>query len=235
MAMISLILSDGKDTKHSFTRMAAIGEKELQFDAALRKPHPHYFFTPLPFHLLKNCFTRSRPKVICIMRNPFDQLVSFYHMYKMCEPYGQYTGSWDEFYEELYKEGKLFYGSYFDHVAGWWGARQDHKDHILYIKYEDMHKDLHGVLIQVASFLGKELAGDIIPGILAQLSFESMKKDPKVNHSDTPFFNQSLSPFLRKGMVGNWKDFFNEKQTEEIKKQYAERLVSLGLTFDIDG
>ena len=215
--------------------MAAIGKKELRFDAALRKPHPHYFFTPLPFHLLKNCFTRSRPKVICIMRNPFDQLVSFYHMYKMCEPYGQYTGSWDEFYEELYKEGKLFYGSYFDHLAGWWVEHQDHKDHILYIKYEDMHKDLHSVLIQVASFLGKELAGDIIPGILAQLSFENMKKDPKVNRSDTPFFNQSLSPFLRKGMVGNWKDFFNEKQTEEIKKQYTERLVSLGLTFDIEG
>ena len=234
--ILSLIFSDGKiaDTPFNFLEIKRSQKCESNFDEELKKPAPHYLMTHLQFKFIEKCFDKTRPKVICVMRNPFDQLVSFYHFCKMNMGLGLYTGSWGEFYHDLYKQDKLCFGEYFDHVAGWWEAREAHADHILYVKYEDMIKDPRAALLQVASFLGKELSESLIEEILEKTSFKSMKDNPSVNKDKERHMLNDVVPFMRKGKVGDWKNFFTAEQTAEMDKLYREKIVTRGLEFDLE-
>ena len=142
----------------------------------------------------------------------------------MYRPFGQFNVSWDEFYNDLYKKDKLFYGSYFDHVAGWWDVREQHKDHILYITYEDLLRDTHTGLLKVTSFLGKELSEEAVCSILEQTSFKKMKENPKMNRSNNADMDLSIVPFLRKGTIGDWRNCFSPEQTEEIYTLYKKKI-----------
>ena len=233
-AMVSLILSDGIYRPNPFYSMEYLyqHESESTFDLKMKTAAPRHFKTHLPFHFLSDCFQRSRPKVISVIRNPFDQLVSYYHFYRMYRPWGQFTGSWDEFYNDLYKKDKLFYGSYFDHVAGWWDVREEHKDHILYITYEDLLRDTRTGLLKVASFLGKDLSEEAVCSILTQTSFKKMKENSKMNKSNDADMDNNIVPFFRKGTVGDWMSYFSTEQKEEIYMLYKQNILSHGLSLD---
>ena len=233
MALVSLILSDGKEIQHSFVHMPKRKGTKTTIEMSLEKPTPHFFFTHLPFELLKGCFNRSRPKIIYMMRNPFDQLVSCYNYYKMYKPFCLYTGSWDDFFTDLYEKDKLFYGDNLNHVVEWWNVRDEHKDHILYVKYEAMIKDPRAILTQVASFLGKELSEELILSILKQITFDSMQKNPLTNQITDPENDCSASKFMRKGVVGDWKNYFDERQKTKVEQELEKKVASLGLHFDI--
>ena len=236
-AIVTLILSGGKSNDNPFDNMQyrLSPESETRFDIYIKTPTPRYFLTHLPFTFLDDCFKRSQPKVIYIMRNPFDQLVSYYHFYRMYVHWGQFTGSWDEFYTDYYKKGKLFYGDYFESVGGWWDVRDEHKDHILYIKYEDLVRDTRVGVLKVASFLGKDLNEEAIVSILDQVLFKNMKDNPKLNMTEVQCMDKTIVPFLRKGIVGDWRSHFNKEQEEEMYNMFKEKILSRGLQFDLGG
>ncbi|QQP36612.1 Sulfotransferase 1A1, partial [Caligus rogercresseyi] len=56
----------------------------------------------------------NKGKVIYVTRNPKDVCVSFYHHEKLLNNH-QYTGSFEKF-AELFLEGKVAYGSYWEHL-----------------------------------------------------------------------------------------------------------------------
>ena len=66
-------------------------------------------------------------------------LVSNYHFYKMNSALGNFHESFDKFFE-LFRQGRLVYGDYFDNVTSWW----EHRDNpaVLIVHYEDMKRDL---------------------------------------------------------------------------------------------
>ncbi|XP_016139327.1 sulfotransferase family 1, cytosolic sulfotransferase 5 [Sinocyclocheilus grahami] len=70
-------------------------------------------------------------------RNPKGTVVSYYHFDRMnlhqLEP-----GPWPQ-YLEKFMSGQLGWGSWYDHVKGYW--RERHNKKILYIFYEDMKVD----------------------------------------------------------------------------------------------
>ena len=51
-------------------------------------------------------------------------------------------------------------------------------------------------------YLGKSLPDDVISRIVELTSFKAMKENPMVNYTfiPVPVFDQSISPFMRKGM-----------------------------------
>ena len=71
----------------------------------------------------------------------------------------KYSGTWDEFYQ-LYKSGKVYFGSWFDHVLEWWKHRD--AENILFLKYEDMKKDHRGAVKKMAEFMGYNLEEEVI-------------------------------------------------------------------------
>ena len=233
MALVTLILSDGKEIQHSFVQTPRRVGTETTIGMSLKNSAPHFFYTHLSFQRLEGCFNRSRPKIIYLMRNPFDQLVSCYHYYKMCKPFCLYTGSWDDFFTDLYEKDKLFYGNNLDHVVGWWNVRDEHKDHILYVKYEDMIKDPRAILTQVASFLNKDLSEEVVLSILEQSTFANMQKNPATNQIYDTDNDNGASKFMRKGVIGDWKNYFNETQKSKVEQELEKKMAGLGLHFDV--
>ncbi len=190
-------------------------------------PRPRAFKTHFPYHLLP-CGSpdKTLSKYIYIARNPKDVVVSLYCMLKTYSP----DMEWDGFFD-AYVEGKIYYGSYVDHLLSWWPHRND--KNVLFLKYEDMKKNLKHSITQIASFIGKELPDDMISEISDSASFEKMKKDSTTNYSWDKVHDKDGEPmFLRKGIVGDWKNFLSAEQSAKMDAICAERLGNSGLKFD---
>ncbi|XP_043540503.1 sulfotransferase 1C2-like isoform X1 [Chiloscyllium plagiosum] len=82
-------------------------------------------------------------------------------------------------------------------------------------------------------FLGKELPDLVIDGIVRNTTFESMKDNPMSNYSTVPdsIFDRSISHFMRKGTVGDWKNHFTVAQDETFEADYRRRMGDTDLRF----
>ncbi|XP_060111896.1 sulfotransferase 1C2-like [Heteronotia binoei] len=192
-------------------------------------PSPRTIKTHLPIQLLPPSFWEQNCKVIYVARNAKDNAVSYFHFYRMNQGLPE-PGNWDQFLED-YLVGKVAWGSWFDHVCGWWEAKDRHP--VLYLFYEDIKKDPAREIQKVAQFLGIELTEPVLKRIVQHTTFESMKANPMANYSSIPssIMDQAVSPFMRKGAVGNWKEHFTVAQSERMDEVCARKLGGTGLTF----
>ena len=87
----------------------------------------------------------------------------------------------------------------------------------------------------IAEFLGKDLSQETIDRIARQCSFGKMKRNPATNYSHRAragAVKPNSNDFMRKGEVGDWKNYFTTEQNEAFDKQYEERMVGSGLEFE---
>lgn len=192
-------------------------------------PSPRTLKSHLPVQLVPPSFWRQNCKIIYVARNAKDNAVSYFHFHQMAKMMPE-IGNWEEYLED-FLTGKITWGSWFDHVRGWWEAKDSHP--ILYLFYEDMKEDPAREVQKVAQFLGLELSEPVLNQIVQHTSFESMKANPMANYSTMPSFimDQTESPFMRKGTVGNWKKYFTVAQSEQVDDICAHKLAGSGLTF----
>ncbi|XP_074655149.1 sulfotransferase 1C2A-like isoform X2 [Tubulanus polymorphus] len=198
---------------------------------AEKMPRPRLMKSHLPFDMFPIQAMGEKAKIIYVMRNPKDTLVSYYHFYKSCKSFGNFPGSWDDFFQ-LFLHKKLFCGDFYDHVLSWWNQR--HRDNILFLKYEDMVTDPKSNILKICAFLGKTLSDDEIDNIVKQTSFEIMRDNPTTNFSQTHYQDNKICPFIRKGKIGDWKNFFTDEQCRIIDKIHEDRLAETGLSFQFE-
>ncbi|XP_053216757.1 sulfotransferase 1C2-like [Podarcis raffonei] len=192
-------------------------------------PSPRTLRSHLPVQLLSPSFWEQNCKIIYVARNAKDNAVSYFHFYHMNKGMPE-PGNWDEFLEN-FLAGKLAWGSWFDHVCGWWGAKDRHP--ILYLFYEDMKEDPAREIRKVAQFLGLQLPDPVVNQIVQHTMFENMKLNPMTNYSSVPslIFDQTVSPFMRKGTVGDWKEHFTVAQSERFDDACERLLEGSNLIF----
>ncbi|KXJ05332.1 sulfotransferase 1C2A, partial [Exaiptasia diaphana] len=127
------------------------------------------------------------------------------------------------------------YGSWIDHVLGWWAHRDD--DNVLFLKYEDMKKDLPCAVQQIAKFLGKDLSPEMIQRIADQTTFTAMSDGKGRFYDNEPDYLKLKTPgatkFLRKGEVGDWKNYFTDEQNRRFDEMFEkERMAISGLEIE---
>jgi hypothetical protein len=85
------------------------------------------------------------------------------------------------------------------HVDGWWRWSQDH-DNVLFLHFEEMKRDLGGVIDRVAAFLGVQLSEDERDLVARRCSFAYMKEHEEVFEMAPPtMFSVAGGQFLRSG------------------------------------
>ncbi|XP_020648465.2 sulfotransferase 1B1 [Pogona vitticeps] len=192
-------------------------------------PSPRVIKTHLPFHLVPKSFWEKKCKVIYVGRNAKDNLVSyfFFDQMNLTQPD---PGPWEE-YIKKFMEGQVAWGSWYDHVRHYWDEKQNHR--ILYVFYEDMKEDLTREIHRLMDFLEVDLPEDVVQKIVRNTSFQVMKENPMTNYKLLPstIFDQSKSSFMRKGEVGDWKNYFTVAQREAFDADYQRKMEGTNLQF----
>nr|XP_054767524.1 sulfotransferase 1C2A-like [Lytechinus pictus] len=175
-------------------------------------------------------------QVIYVARNPKDTAVSMYHFCNYVPNLPSYE-SWDVFFEEFLAD-RAPEGSWFENVLPWW-RRRNHPN-VLFLKYEDMKKDLPGAVRQIAEFMGKSLSDDVIAKIAEASTFKAMKNNPSSN-PDTMIMKgieqagmekPKDKSFMRKGVVGDWKNYFTDDQNKRFDELHEKQMAGSGLEFE---
>ncbi|XP_035687065.1 sulfotransferase family cytosolic 1B member 1-like [Branchiostoma floridae] len=192
-------------------------------------PSPRLVVTHLPIQLAPNGISKpqNKVKILVPMRNPKDTAVSLFHFgKKILELMGMTDDvPWEEFAHN-FTNGKVLYGPFEDHVLGWWQMRDD--PHFLFLKYEDMKKDLLSAVKTIVAFLEFNLDEPTIKGIAEASTFTNMKADMD---------NSKLAErqmIARKGIIGDWKNMFTPDQSKAFDAWYEEKLAGTGIMFDFE-
>uniref|UniRef100_A0A8C6Y4G9 Sulfotransferase n=1 Tax=Naja naja TaxID=35670 RepID=A0A8C6Y4G9_NAJNA len=161
--------------------------------------------------------------------NPKDCLVSCFHFQRMNKTL-PHPGTWEE-YLKIFMAGKVAWGSWFNHVKDWWKAKDTY--HVLYLFYEDLKKS---EFWKETQFIGKQLDMATLDKIVHYTSFEVMKHNHMVNRANVPLsvMDQSISPFMRKGTVGDWKNHFTVAENERFDEEYLKKMSYTDLTFTME-
>ncbi len=186
-------------------------------------PSPRIFKS----HLAYKWIPKGPCKYIYVVRNVKDVAVSNFHF--SASHFG-YKKTFSEFFD-IFMRGKLTFGSWFDHVTGWW-THQD-KENVLFLRYEDLIQDLEGCLYKIADFCGFEVARERFPEILARCSFAFMKQhESKFDFGMEKLLEEGIvqNSFIRKGKVNKAQEYFTEEQEKTLEKEFK-KYWELGLNF----
>ena len=202
------------------------GQKSGSEEAKTLSP-PRVLKTHLPEWFFTDTFTKCHPKVIVVMRDPKDVLMSYYHMYKKFDFIGPFSGSFDEFFE-LFKNKELIYGDLFEHNLGWWKRRGDRR--YLFLRYEDMKQDLKPAIRQIADLCDVTLNPDQVERIAKYCEFDNMSKSTPIKLF-LEEINVPVDHFMRKGQVGDWKTMMSPSQREYVDTLCKEQFVPVGIEY----
>ncbi|XP_041802660.1 cytosolic sulfotransferase 1-like isoform X2 [Chelmon rostratus] len=189
---------------------------------------PRLIKTHYPVQFVPKSFWEQNCRMIYVARNAKDNVVSFFHFDNMTLTQPD-PGDWSS-YLHRFKEGKIVFGSWYDHVNGWWKKKQTYSN-LHYMFFEDMVEDTGREIDKLCRFLGLSPSVDEKKQITGGVQFDNMKKNDMVNYSAFPVMDFKISPFMRKGKVGDWKNHFTVAQSEEFDEDYKKKMKDPTLQF----
>ncbi|XP_046581177.1 sulfotransferase 1B1-like [Haliotis rubra] len=166
--------------------------------------------------------TALKCKVIFTMRDPKDVAVSLYKLYyNRTFSSGTYNGDFEDFLQ-LFMDGTVDNNGIFEH---WRDDEKYFTDHpevpVHFQSYEEAIKDPVRAVQALSDFLGLHRNDDLCRAIAEKCSFSRMKidKEPFAIKVDGEHF------LYRKGVVGDWKNWFNDKMVEDYYRVYEEKMA----------
>jgi hypothetical protein len=173
------------------------------------RPKPRIFFTHTPFDA-----RLANGKIIYMLRDPRDSLVSYYHYHKREEKnFHLQLG-------EFLRSEKIYPGHWDDHVRGWVLDHRELLSNIIVVRYEELRRDTSTVLSQVLDFIGISFTETDIRHAIEMSSFDRMR-ELEMKYPTGPKADSS-ERFVRKGKVGNWIEELSKADVLFIEQRYGE-------------
>ncbi|KAI4460509.1 sulfotransferase sult [Holotrichia oblita] len=182
--------------------------------------------THLPWELLPLQIRNQtkKPKIIHVFRNPKDVCVSYYHHTKLLLQ----NKSDLEDYCKKFIAGMTMFSPFWNNIYGFWNRR--HFPNVLFIRYEDMKRDLPSVIRKVAEFLGKkEPNGEDMNRLVQHLGFANMKVNPAVAKNEllAKIYEcldekRNESQFIRAGKIGSHLEEMSKDTIDAFNKWIVE-------------
>ncbi|OBS81928.1 hypothetical protein A6R68_24082, partial [Neotoma lepida] len=99
--------------------------------------------------------------------------------------------------------------------------------------WEKNCKDIRREVIKLIEFLGKKPSEELLNKIIQHTSFQEMKNNPFTNYTTMPenMMNHKVSSFMRKGIVGDWKNNFTVALREKFDEHYEQQMKEFTLKF----
>ncbi|XP_078240959.1 amine sulfotransferase [Pogona vitticeps] len=218
---------NGTEERETIDRMPWLDYNLRNVDFSKRES-PRLIACHLPYYLVPKGLRNGKGKVIYVLRNPKDVLVSYYHFSKFSRKVEEIDF---EVLMERFLDGNVMAGSWLDHVEGWSAHRDDFN--ILFLTYEEMKKDLRGSVLKICNFLGKKLTEEEVDAVVDNATFDKMKKDRRANYEnmESDIVDHTRGGFLRKGIVGDWKNTMTVAQNERFDHVFKKRMEKLPFKF----
>lgn len=228
--ILLLLINGGQNPDHGSLREHMIwAESSWPFPVPIERvtamDSPRIFKSHMPWSMAVGGDPLSQTaKYIYIARNPKDVCVSYYHFETGKAWAGDFKCSWDRWFE-LFLDGQIQRGNWFDHVLGWWNQR--HADNVFFLTYESLLLDFDQQVSELAGYLGIEVGHDLLTNVARLSSFDHMKSSEFSNMHNV----EQLETFYRKGEIGTWKQQFSEEQCRRFDELVEQRLDAAGLSF----
>ncbi|KAH6929349.1 hypothetical protein HPB50_026831 [Hyalomma asiaticum] len=216
-----------------------------------RMKRPGVIKTHLPYKLVPKS---PSAKYVYVCRNPKDVCVSFFYHTKGFVAYDFAEGRFEDYFE-VFMQGATDFGDYFDHVLSWFAHRND--PNVLFMHYEDIQADPRSHVMKLAAFLGKQyhrkLADqpEALDRVVKFSGIDFMRS--KTGADIKAFFTRPLdnaddlcpglkyyhylamkypknAGFIRKGVVGDWKEHFTPEMNARMEAKIYQRLRGTDLT-----
>ncbi len=175
-------------------------------------------------------FDHRYPKVIYIVRDPRDVVLSFYNFQRKKR---QVTDDCAiEQYVDDFVGGKLnsaSWGTWAENVASWVSTRGK-SDHFLLLRYEDMLQDPARELERIADFLLLASTRATLERAVANCSSERMREMEKKQENQwiaTRGHRKDI-PFIGAAKAGNWERSLPMPAIQRIESAWGELMNSLG-------
>ncbi|KAI5632724.1 sulfotransferase domain-containing protein [Phthorimaea operculella] len=225
--LIERFKADNKDNEELHKVLQRL--ESINIDRLDQMPSPRFVKTHLPMTLLPPTLLDTA-KVVYVARDPRDAAVSFYHHNRLIKSHG-YIGDFKTYWNFFIKD-LIIYTPYFESLKEAWNCR--HHPNMLFLFYEELKKDLPAAVRKVSKFLNKEYTEEQIAGLCDHLSIDSFKKNKSVNaeaKKDLGLFAEGEQAFIRKGIVGGWRDYFDEEMMQQADTWMQQNLRDTDFRF----
>ena len=166
-------------------------------------------------------FEESLPRVIYLVRDVRDVAVSYYYFYLKNQ--GEITF---EDYLKRFNAGTLDrFGLWNYHVNSWLDHREESENFLL-VRYEDLKADPHQQLSRMVKFIWGEVDSERIDFAIKATDISRLQKSEQKSNwfSET---NTDIN-FFRKGIVGDWKNYFSPDLLRGLMLFHGRGLKRLG-------
>lgn len=126
-------------------------------------------------------------------------------------------------------------GDVSSHMLAFWHMR--HKPNILFLKYEEMKRNLPEIIEKCSKFLNdgeSTLTPEETKIMCDYLKFDKMQKNPAVNLEPIIGSDELPVKFIRKGQIGDWKNYMDDELSDRFDKWIEEKFGGSGLEFEYE-
>ncbi|XP_077988749.1 sulfotransferase 1B1-like [Glandiceps talaboti] len=191
--------------------------------AGMRSPRLMSTHLPYEWMPVKYYDVDIMPKTIYVARNPKDVAVSCWKFSRR-HPYMETVDEWNDYFD-MFFAGDVLYGSWVDHVLGWWNRRHD--SNVLFLYLEDLISSPKYTVENIAEFLNVDMSYDDIGKVLQQVSLPQPPQQSRKSR-----FTKSDYDIFRAGMIGDWRQYFTITQDELFHQVYLQDLTGTGMCYD---